>query len=135
MSEAPIEDFTIPPDEPKPKKEYHYFIVIPIMILLSIFVWLTTHDPFWTSVFAVVMTYGTLMLIPALRGDYSTFIRPLPPPIPKDVNVPDEYEGRPDLFLAYLVRNANEDNELRKVIEARGPGGNPDDKINGWDRL
>jgi hypothetical protein len=135
MTEVPIEVFPILSDEPKSKNDYYFFIIIPIMISLALLVWIGTHNAFWTSLFAVVLTYGVLMLIPALRGDYSSFIRPQPPMIPKDIEIPEEFEGRPNLFLAYLVRNAHEDNELKRIIDERGVGGNPEDMYDRWNIL
>lgn len=130
-----IDDESYPSSETKQSspKSFVPFISIPVVLLIAMWFWSETQDAICTIIITVILVYGFMALVQGMMGE------PLPPPIepelPEGVDVPEEFEGRPKLFLAYLIEQAAEQDDLRRIVAARPPGNDPLSRHDKWDRL
>ena len=130
ISEA---DSERPSPKPTPSKSIIPFLTIPVAVLISLWFFYETQDAFCTVIVVIILTYFMMGTVHGLQGE---IIRPdTSPEIPEGVDIPEEFIGRPKLYLAFLIEQAAEQDQLARIIEARGIGNDPSSKYDKWDIL
>lgn len=121
--------------EPKPSspKPIMALLSIPVAAIIALWFYSETQDAFCTVIVVMILTYFMMGIIHGIQGDI--IIPERKPELPPDIEIPEEFMGRPKLYLAYLIEQAAEQDQLARIIGARGAGSDPLDKMDRWDLL
>jgi len=119
----------------KSKRDYDIWALPPVIALTTFVAYVGTKSGFCTTLTAVVITYLTFTCYVALKTGDTDFLAPKKKQNMESIEIPEEFVGRPKLFLAYLVGEMEEQARLEDTVEHRPPGNDPTDRYNMWDRL
>lgn len=108
------------------------WLTLPVIFFVGYWFYFVTSDAFCTIISVILLSYFLTSLVQALIGGP---LQDYPPEREPPIDIPEEFEGRPKLFLAYLIEQAAEQEALTQIVKARGPGMDPSSKSDMWDRI
>ena len=108
------------------------WLTLPTIFSVGVWFYFVTSDAFCAVISVIALSYFLTSLVQALIGGP---LQDYPPEREPPIDIPEEFEGRPKMFLAYLIDQAAEQDALTHIVKARGPGMDPSSKSNKWDRL
>ena len=110
-------------------------LIIPLVLAMAIVLWYysQTQNAFCTVILGIILSYFMLGIVMAAQG--MSILPDIEPKLPDDVDMPEEFLGRPNLYIAFLLEQAAEQENLVNMIEARGPGSDPSNIYDRWNIL
>lgn len=108
------------------------WLTLPAIFSVGVWFYFATNNAFCAVISVILLSYFLTSLVQALIGGP---LQDYPPEREPPIEIPEEFEGRPKLFLAYLIEQAAEQDALTHIVKARGPGMDPSSKFDKWDRI